>query len=72
MTRKNPALKTALERQIAKILMNPMQGKPLRAPLAGKWRVHVSGAFVLIYEFSESANTVLLRRFAHHDEAYGL
>jgi len=69
-TRKNSELKRALERQIAKILANPRQGKPLHSPLEGKWRVHVLSVFVLTYEISEETKTVLLKRFTHHDEAY--
>jgi mRNA-degrading endonuclease RelE of RelBE toxin-antitoxin system len=71
-TKRDGELRKALEGQIAKILENPRQGKPLKAPLAGKWRVHVLGAFVLVYEFDEKRNAVLLRRFQHHDEAYGI
>lgn len=67
---KNAALKQALENQIAKLLENPKQGKPLKAPLEGKWRVHVLSSFVLIYEILENDNTILLFRFAHHDDAY--
>ena len=69
-TRKNTELRKALERQIAKILANPKQGKPLRAPLEGKWRVHVLSSFVLTYEILEETKTVLLKSFKHHDEAY--
>ena len=67
---KNTTLKQALESQIAKLLENPRQGKPLKAPLEGKWRVHVLTSFILIYEILENEKTILLFRFAHHDDAY--
>jgi mRNA-degrading endonuclease RelE of RelBE toxin-antitoxin system len=67
--RKDKALEEALWKKISQILENPRAFKPLRAPLEGRWRVHV-GSFVLIYKIAEEKKTVWLLKFSHHDEAY--
>jgi len=56
-----------LEQQVAKILREPILGKPLRNVLRNCRRVQV-GPFVLIYEVTESA--VRLLDFDHHDRVY--
>lgn len=68
--KKNKELKNALKAKVNKILSNPYQFKPLRGPLAGLRRVHVLKSFVLIYRIDEKNKTVVLVRFAYHDEAY--
>jgi len=69
--RKNKPLEEALKKKINQILENPQMFKPLCAPLENARRVHVLGSFVLIYGVDEKRKTVLLLKFAHHDEAYG-
>ena len=67
-TKRNSELRHAIERQILKIIENPRQGKPLSGALAGKWRVHALGCYVLIYTFDDK--TVYIEKFEHHDRAY--
>lgn len=62
-----PDLLKDLEKQIAKVLREPMLGKPLRNVLRNYRRVHV-GSFVLIYELHQ--NEVRLMDFDHHDRIY--
>jgi len=52
------------------ILEDPYRFKPLRKPLQNKRRVHVGGAFVLIYEVNEKKKIVTLLDFDHHDNIY--
>ncbi len=58
-----------LTRKIEELLENPRIGKPLRANMAGQWRVHIRN-FVLTYEILESMNIVELLDYAHHDDVY--
>jgi mRNA-degrading endonuclease RelE of RelBE toxin-antitoxin system len=69
---RNGGLKRAVDSKVAQILENPLHYKPLRAPLQGVRRVHVSGPFVLMFEPVLARRSVRLLRLAHHDEAYGL
>jgi YafQ family addiction module toxin component len=59
-----------INRKLKEILEDPHRYKPLRAPMQHMRRVHVAGSFVLIFSINESGKTVILRDFAHHDEAY--
>jgi len=68
-SKKNAALKTALEKKIRQILENPHHFKPLKNPLQNKRRVQL-GSFVLIYEIDEQTRTVKFLKFSHHDDAY--
>lgn len=68
--RKNRSLAIAVEEKLSQIRANPRRFKPLRHSLAGCFRVHILGSFVLIYKINESERIVELLRFAHHDEAY--
>lgn len=68
-SKKNAALKTALEKKINQILENPHHFKPLGYPLQNKRRVQL-GCFVLIYEIEEQTGTVKFLKFSHHDDAY--
>lgn len=70
LTRKNGELGNALENKVEKILQNPNRFNTLSNVLAGKRRVHIMGCFVLIYEIDEARQTVVFRRFGHHDEVY--
>ena len=65
---KDRELKKALERKLKQILRNPEAFKPLRGLLAGLRRVHVKKSFVLIFKVEK--DSVILVKFAHHDEAY--
>ena len=68
--RKNKSLAEATERKISEILRVPHRFKPLRHQLAGCYRVHILGSFVLIYQVDEKSKSVQILRLAHHDEAY--
>ncbi len=57
-------------RKVKDILDDPYRFKPLRKPLQNKRRVHVGGAFVLIYEINEEERVVTLLEFDHHDNIY--
>ncbi len=70
-TRKNSALRVALEKKITQILEMPHRFKSLHPPLQNKQRVHIEKSFVLIFEIDEHKRAVILKKFAHHDEAYG-
>lgn len=67
LKRQKPDLLKDLEKQIAKVLREPMLGKPLRNVLRNYRRVHV-GSFALIYELHQ--NEVRLMDFDHHDRIY--
>jgi YafQ family addiction module toxin component len=59
-----------IDRKVRDILDDPYRFKPLRKPLQNKRRVHVGGAFVLIYEINEEERVVTLLEFEHHDNIY--
>ena len=59
-----------IDRKVRDILDDPYRFKPLRKPLQKKRRVHVGGAFVLIYEINEEEKVVTLLEFDHHDNIY--
>ena len=69
---KNAGFRRAVDKKISQIREMPLHFKPLRAPLQGVRRVHVGGAYVLLYEPDEKRQVVRLLRLAHHDEAYGI
>jgi mRNA-degrading endonuclease RelE of RelBE toxin-antitoxin system len=69
---RNAGFKRAVDSRLQQIRENPLQFKPLRAPLQGVRRVHVGGPFVLMFEPVPALQTVRLLRLAHHDEAYGI
>lgn len=64
---KNPVLLARLERQIGKIVREPVLGKPLRNVLRNYRRVQVD-SFVLIYEIR--GLEIRLLDFDHHDRIY--
>lgn len=68
--KKNSVLEQAISKKVNQILSDSYHFKPLRAPLSNKRRVHILGCFVLIYEIEENSKSVILLRFAHHDDAY--
>ncbi len=59
-----------IDRKVRDILDNPYRFKPLKKPLQNKRRVHVGGAFVLIYKINEEERVVTLLEFDHHDNIY--
>ena len=67
LKKQDPILVKRLEQQVAKILREPILGKPLRNVLRNCRRVQI-GSFVLVYEITESA--VRLLDFDHHDRIY--
>ncbi|MDO8514554.1 MAG: type II toxin-antitoxin system RelE/ParE family toxin [bacterium] len=68
LKRRDPALLTALDLGIEKILKEPMLGKPLKNVLRNSRRLHIEGSFVLLYEIYECQ--VRLLDFDHHDRIY--
>lgn len=67
LKKRKPTLLKNLEKQIVKIIREPIVGKPLRNVLRNYRRVHVD-SFVLIYEIYN--NEVRLIDFDHHDKIY--
>jgi YafQ family addiction module toxin component len=60
----------SIEKKVLEILHDPYRFKPLRKPLQNKRRVHIGGAFVLVYEVMEREKVVVLCDFDHHDSIY--
>ena len=70
LQQKNKELLRLINRKVQDILVDPHRFKPLRKPLQNKRRVHVGGAFVLVYEVDEGEKLVTLLDFDHHDNIY--
>lgn len=70
LAKRDKALFEVLTKKVAEIRENPHHYKPLRAPMQNKRRVHIGGAFVLIFSIDEEHRTVRLLEFDHHDNAY--
>jgi YafQ family addiction module toxin component len=70
LQKKDKEMLRLIERKIQDILEDPYRFKPLRKPLQNKRRVHIGGAFVLIYEVNEEEKMVTLFDFDHHDNVY--
>ena len=70
LQKKDKEMLRLINRKVQDILKDPYRFKPLRKPLQNKRRVHVGGAFVLIYETNEGEKTVTLLDFDHHDNVY--
>ncbi len=64
---KSPVLLARLEKQIGKIIREPILGKPLRNVLRNYRRMQVD-SFVLIYEVH--GKEIRLLDFDHHDKIY--
>lgn len=65
--KKNKILFARIEKQIMKIIREPMIGKPLRHSLKNRRRIHI-GSFVLIYEFY--GGELRFIDLDHHDNIY--
>jgi YafQ family addiction module toxin component len=70
LQKKDKEMLRLIERKVQEILDNPYRFKPLRKPLQNKRRVHIGGAFVLVYEVNEKEKMVTLMEFDHHDNVY--
>jgi YafQ family addiction module toxin component len=70
LQKKDKEMLRLIERKVQDILEDPYRFKPLRKPLQNKRRVHIGGAFVLIYEVNEEEKMVPLFDFDHHDNVY--
>ena len=70
LQKKDKEILRLIERKVKDILEDPYRFKPLRKPLHNKRRVHIGGAFVLIYEINEEEKMVTLFDFDHHDNVY--
>lgn len=67
LAKRKPDIFKKLQKQILKILKEPILGKPLRYNLRNFRRIHVD-SFVLIYEVWGSEIRVV--DFDHHDRVY--
>lgn len=70
IAKKNPAQFARIMDKAEEILEQPLHYKNLRAPLQHLRRVHIDGSFVLIFSVDETALTVTLEDFDHHDTIY--
>lgn len=70
LAKRDKVLFEALTKKVVEIRENPHHYKPLRAPMQNKRRVHVGGAFILIFSVDEERQTVRLIEFEHHNNAY--
>jgi len=70
LQKKDKEMLRFIDRKVQDILEDPYRFKTLRKPLQNKRRVHVGGAFVLIYEINEKEKIVTLFDFDHHDNIY--
>lgn len=70
LAKKDKAQFEILQRKVKEILENPKTGKPLRAPLQGRWRVHIGKSFVLTYTIDEASKQVTLIDYDHHGNIY--
>jgi mRNA interferase RelE/StbE len=70
LQKKDKEMLRLIERRVQEVLENPYRLKPLRKPLQNKRRVHVGGAFVLVYEVNEKEKIVILMECDHHDNVY--
>lgn len=69
LAKRDRAQLEAITKKVKEIAEDPHAYKPLRAPLAGKRRVHI-GSFVLLFSIDEARKTAVLEDYAHHDEVY--
>ncbi len=57
-------------KKLEEVCENPEKFKPLGAPMQNLRRVHVLKSFVLVYSVDESAHTVWIEDYEHHDNIY--
>lgn len=67
LKKRKPSVYKDLQKQVLKIVREPILGKPLRNIFRNQRRLHI-GSFVLIYEFNDFE--VRLLDFDHHDKVY--
>lgn len=70
LRKKNKLALQAVGRKLKQVLEEPYRFKPLKAPLQGRWRVHIDSSFVLIYLVDEGRKTVVVLDYDHHDKIY--
>jgi len=70
LRKKNKLALQAIGKKIKQVLDDPYRFKPLRAPLQGKWRIHIDSSFVLIYSIDEAKKSVTVLDYDHHDKIY--
>jgi mRNA-degrading endonuclease RelE of RelBE toxin-antitoxin system len=69
---RNAGFKRIVDSKVSQIAENPLDCKPVRAPLQGVRRAHVGGSLVLLFEPRPAGHVIRFLRLAHHDEAYGI
>jgi mRNA-degrading endonuclease RelE of RelBE toxin-antitoxin system len=58
-----------IRNKLMEICEDPHKFKPLETPMQGLRRVHI-GSFVLVYSINETAHTVIVEDYDHHDNIY--
>jgi addiction module RelE/StbE family toxin len=69
MWQKDSARFGQIEKKLRELAENPEIGKPLKKPLRGCWRLHISH-YVLMYKIDRKNQKITLVDYAHHDEVY--
>lgn len=65
---KDNSLRDRIKNHIAKLLEDPLSGKPLRYSLKGERTVYIA-PYRIIYALKQEE--IVLLRFRHRDEVYG-
>ncbi|NOZ04315.1 MAG: type II toxin-antitoxin system RelE/ParE family toxin [FCB group bacterium] len=69
LSQKNKALVQRVVSSLAKLSQEPLQGKPLKGPLKGSYRIRI-GDYRVIYDIVEKDKTVLVWKIQHRREVY--
>jgi len=70
IAKKNPKRLEIIEKKIEEIRKNPQHYKNLKKPLQHLRRVHIDKSYVVIFSINESAKTVVIEDYNHHDKIY--
>ena len=70
LAKKNPKQLEIVEKKITEIIMAPHHYKNLRKPLSHFKRVHIDKSFVLVFSVDETAKTVIIEDYDHHEKIY--
>ena len=70
LCKKNRKQYEMIMKKAEEIVQNPQHYKNLRAPLQHLKEVHIDNHFVLTFSVDESAKTVTLEDFEHHDKIF--
>lgn len=70
LRKRNPKQLEIIWKKIEELLQNPSHYKNLRHPLQNLKRVHIDKSFVLTFSVNETAKTVIIEDYDHHDKIY--